>query len=409
MAEPASEAVKRKAEETSEVSPKKAKTDSAALKKQVEYYLSDENLKHDKFFHEKITADAEGWLDMSLVLSCNKMKTLKATAEDVIAALKDSTVEVRETDAAKFIRRPGNAPLPTLEARNQNKKQSHAHDGGCVVVIKEIPEDQSWKQVKDALKAKLPEKVGLWHASPVSDKGQCVIAVAPFEGDVAFLEALVLEVGGKSLKCEVPSGEALQTAVKVLPLNVQDRRTKEARKVAKERNKPIVLGQQRFLNIAALKGRVKEIMNSRTENELMKTDGTDFKLMKALLEFHPKGEEKYKGLVGLKVAKSSQGPCRCMWMVKEGDVSEDFSVLKCLEALEKNPPYAQEPKLAAAAAAAPTAAPAADAVPAADKPAAAAEKPAESAAESPAEAPAEAPAADAETPAPDAEKSAEAA
>ena len=30
---------------------------------EVEYYLSDENLKYDKFFHDKISANAEGWLD----------------------------------------------------------------------------------------------------------------------------------------------------------------------------------------------------------------------------------------------------------------------------------------------------------------------------------------------------------
>ena len=29
---------------------------------QVEYYLSDENLKYDKFFHEKISENKEGWL-----------------------------------------------------------------------------------------------------------------------------------------------------------------------------------------------------------------------------------------------------------------------------------------------------------------------------------------------------------
>jgi hypothetical protein len=29
------------------------------LKQQVEYYLSDENLRSDKFFHDKISADTE--------------------------------------------------------------------------------------------------------------------------------------------------------------------------------------------------------------------------------------------------------------------------------------------------------------------------------------------------------------
>merc|ERR1719436_1319808 len=64
--------------------------DPKVVRKQVEYYMSDDNLKHDKFFHEKISSDGEGWLDMALVLTCNKMKALRATREDVVTALKDS-------------------------------------------------------------------------------------------------------------------------------------------------------------------------------------------------------------------------------------------------------------------------------------------------------------------------------
>eukprot|EP00438_Fugacium_kawagutii_P004301 Skav229409 [mRNA] locus=scaffold2297:72409:74851:+ [translate_table: standard] len=39
--------------------------DPAVVRKQapVEYYLSDENLKYDKFFHDKITENKEGWLE----------------------------------------------------------------------------------------------------------------------------------------------------------------------------------------------------------------------------------------------------------------------------------------------------------------------------------------------------------
>lgn len=29
----------------------------------MEYYMSDENLKYDKFFHEKIAGEKDGWLD----------------------------------------------------------------------------------------------------------------------------------------------------------------------------------------------------------------------------------------------------------------------------------------------------------------------------------------------------------
>merc|ERR1719160_291727 len=95
------------------------------------------------------------------------------------------------------------------------------------------------------------------------------------------------------------------------------------------------------LDVSALRTRVKEILNSRSDGETLKTDGTDYKLIKSLLEFHPKGAEKSKGMVGIKVAKSSQGDNRCFWMVKDDGKEEDFSAQKCLAAVEASPPYVE--------------------------------------------------------------------
>merc|ERR1711920_1100690 len=119
-----------------------------------------------------------------------------------------------------------------------------------------------------------------------------------------------------------------------------------SRKRQKERNKPIVVGTQKFLNVGALRGRVKEILNSRSDGEHLKPDGSDFKLIKALLEHHPKGAQKSQGMVGIKVAQSTQGDNRCFFMVKENGDAEDFSAKKCLDAIELNPPYvkAEPPK-----------------------------------------------------------------
>merc|ERR1712085_145894 len=116
-------------------------------------------------------------------------------------------------------------------------------------------------------------------------------------------------------------------------------RDKEAKKKTKERNRPIVVGNQRFLNVGALRGKVKEILNSRSDGEQLKKDGTDFKFITSLLEFHPKGAEKRKGLVGIKVAKSEYGDSRCFYMVRDDGSSEDVSMKKCVDAVEANPPY----------------------------------------------------------------------
>jgi len=130
--------------------------------------------------------------------------------------------------------------------------------------------------------------------------------------------------------------------LKMMPKNIREKREKEARKRAKDRNRPIVVGSQRFMNFGALRGRVKEILNSRSDGEQLKPEGADFKLMKALLGFHPKGEEKGKGCVGMKVDKSPQNENRCFYMIKEDGSTEDFSAKKCLETIEANPPYAEE-------------------------------------------------------------------
>lgn len=86
-----------------------------SLRSQLEYYLSDENLRQDRFFHEKISADAEGWLSLQYIMGCKRVQAMQATQEDVVAALQASDIEVREDLAA--IRRPAGWPLPPLEER----------------------------------------------------------------------------------------------------------------------------------------------------------------------------------------------------------------------------------------------------------------------------------------------------
>lgn len=85
------------------------------IQRQVEYYLSDENLETDKFFLHKIQADPEGWLDMDAILSCRRMKQYEATKEDVFEALKLSKLEVKGKDGGPAaVRRPPDWALPGL-------------------------------------------------------------------------------------------------------------------------------------------------------------------------------------------------------------------------------------------------------------------------------------------------------
>jgi hypothetical protein len=110
------------------------------LKKQVEYYLSDRNLQHDQFFHDKIASNAEGWLDIVDILNCNKVKKLKATTEKHIRdAIVDST-EVEVSADGKKIRRKDGKALPELakkgdeaqkkrDAKNATKEEEKVESG----------------------------------------------------------------------------------------------------------------------------------------------------------------------------------------------------------------------------------------------------------------------------------------
>jgi len=63
---------------------------SNEVRRQVLYYLSDENLVTDQFFQD-VMAKNDGWLPMSTILSCARMKQMQATCQSVFAAVRDAT------------------------------------------------------------------------------------------------------------------------------------------------------------------------------------------------------------------------------------------------------------------------------------------------------------------------------
>ena len=99
---------------------------AASVLKQVQYYFSDENLAGDSFMREKISADPEGWVALSVVLNFNRMSRMQLSVEEAAEILEAST-ELEVDGSGERLRR--RAPLPpqvgaslllggaTLEAR----------------------------------------------------------------------------------------------------------------------------------------------------------------------------------------------------------------------------------------------------------------------------------------------------
>lgn len=99
------------------------------LKTQVEYYLSDANLRRDAFFYNKILEDSQGYLDLDLIMNCNKIKAFGVDKAAVAAAVKNST-EVEVNPEGTRIRRHGSKPLPEAKFKTKKLKLQEKPEGG---------------------------------------------------------------------------------------------------------------------------------------------------------------------------------------------------------------------------------------------------------------------------------------
>ena len=72
------------------VSTKSPTMDLDAVRKQVEYYFSDQNLRSDVYLYKKLSEAQDGWFPISELLKFNKIRALKVSASEIIDAVRDS-------------------------------------------------------------------------------------------------------------------------------------------------------------------------------------------------------------------------------------------------------------------------------------------------------------------------------
>lgn len=140
------------------------------LRAQLEYYLSDENLSRDKFFHDKISSDTQGYVDVDFFMNCNKIKQLGVNKEDVVKAAKlSSGIELDDKDTK--VRRAQNKPLPDLKLllnkktkrervesvddekdKENGKQENNSFDPVIYELTAEKENEISWKDVLEEVK-----------------------------------------------------------------------------------------------------------------------------------------------------------------------------------------------------------------------------------------------------------------
>lgn len=105
------------------------------LRKQIEYYLSDANLKHDAFCRDKISSSEGGWISIDAIESALRIVDLYAEEEDLVYAIKTSAkLELKKEEGRYFVRRRDNRALPawseTPRPRDKKRRREYGSYGG---------------------------------------------------------------------------------------------------------------------------------------------------------------------------------------------------------------------------------------------------------------------------------------
>ena len=347
---------------------KNEKDKNFEIKEQIEYYLSDENLKKDSFFHQKISEEPNGYLSLDFLLKCNKCKKAGWTKDELKEALKTSDkLELDKTESK--VRRKDNKPLPDLillsQKRNKDEdgKEEEKKEPVILMFTCKEPNNSNWKDVCEAFKKENSE-LNISYMRFRNNSGH--IAVIPDNDDeeIKFKDKFEYDkVEYKVQKCE---NEDLINFYKEhgdhykMCVEMNERKNKKGGKKGKKGKKDkdeskekdnknkkaktdinkiqlkseVTLGEQKYKDVSLIKAETRKIINDTKDNEKIKDK--DQKFILDLLKYHHNYEEKTKDLDYITVGKpENYDSSRCFIIVDKKNNKKDFSAQKCIENLVK--------------------------------------------------------------------------
>ena len=112
-------------------------------------------------------------------------------------------------------------------------------------------------------------------------------------------------------------------------------RNQEKREGVKRAKTSYKIAGQYYLDINKVRSKSRAIMNLKEDGE--KLEGNDVEFIKELLQLHHKAEEKLRDFDAFEVGVHPQfEKTRCFFVVRKDGSKEDFSVTKCIQALENS-------------------------------------------------------------------------
>lgn len=371
--------------------------ESQGLLKQLEYYLGDANLSRDDFFREKISANKDGYVELSVFLNCNNVKKLGVKETSVLAdtLVKSTALELNEGKTA--VRRKGNMALPqrtgSLRKREakaagketekkevadaKNGKDEKAEESAPVIrdeqgriifvaqdfentlIVNFVTKDQdeakdadykvNWKDFENFIKNTFDRLKVVYSRA---DKYEGQLAISSYKYDKEQFEKLTSlvdqEINGKKFAFKELKDDELSefwqkqgthfhycTAPKQRIAKKLSKKTEEKKREerAARQKQSYTIAGQLYMDINKVKSKSRAILNNIKDGE--KLSDADSAFMRELLKFHDKAEDKQKDLSHIEVGAHPEfTKTRCFFVVKSDGSKEDFSVSKCTHNLE---------------------------------------------------------------------------
>lgn len=158
-----------------------------------------------------------------------------------------------------------------------------------------------------------------------------------------------MTVNDKKLIFEKPEGEALktfwqeqgghynfciQTRLRAAKKQARNKKQEKREGVKRAKTSYKIAGQY-YLDINKVKSKSRAIMNLKKDGERL--EGNDTEFIKELIQFHHNTEGKMKDFEAFEVGCHPQfEKTRCFFVVRKDGTKDDFSVTKCIQALEQS-------------------------------------------------------------------------
>lgn len=207
----------------------------------------------------------------------------------------------------------------------------------------------SWKDVEKTVREKLP-KLKIVYSRGDDKSGHLAISNLRLKDEM--VDSLVADgvvISEKKFTFEKISGETLKEFWSEQGGHYNfciQNKLRAAKKAAKKSNmekregvkrakKAYKVAGQFYLDINKVRSKSRAIMNLKQDGERL--EGNDEQFVKEIIDFHHSSETKMKDFEAFEVNVHPQfEKTRCFFVVRKDGTKEDFSITKCIQALENS-------------------------------------------------------------------------